>query len=574
MAADSFLARLGLRVATLGSAASLAYAAPISEGNVSATAHTHAGRTGWYHPTSTSMGVVINGAEALRYWSDGGVQIGGTYSASPGAAALQVGGLTRVGGNVVFFGGSSSLLYQTGTTLSISAASGNTPAATQGRASFGPTSVYVGMDSGLANTGVLISSGTPEILAQLGNTDPRLAIRTTGVVVERGGLVVGGQGSTGTITLKQSGGGDYLSIQANAGAGGTLATWTLPVNNGSAGYVLSTNGSGALSWIAITSTPAAPANSIQFNNAGSFGGNASWTCTPYLGIPYVKLNPSALSTGLVNALFEASWTLDASSIQSTEQAAAMFKTYRDPMYVASESGLRYRGIFVEVYDEVDADPGFNPGPSTVCGIESRVTEDYEAGIGSRVISNMTAIKAQANTYTAAGGALNLTNLIGLHVEVSLGGGGSTNITTLYGVLIDDYVSSGSPTVTNRYGLYQVNPLSKNYFAGQVQVDGQLRSTAAFQTGITLVTGSTVLDATHQTVLVNASGGPVTITVPAASTITGRRYDIKKTDNSANAVTIVRTGSDLLDGATSISLTVQYQSRTLIAYGATNTWNVL
>jgi hypothetical protein len=94
MAATSLLARLGLRVATLGSAASLAIAAPIAEGDVSQDAHTHAARTGVYFPTATRIGVVTNAVERMRFWNDGGISVGGAYAASPGAATI---GLTSNG---------------------------------------------------------------------------------------------------------------------------------------------------------------------------------------------------------------------------------------------------------------------------------------------------------------------------------------------------------------------------------------------------------------------------------------------------------------------------------------------
>jgi hypothetical protein len=55
--------------------------------------------------------------------------------------------------------------------------------------------------------------------------------------------------------------------------------WTLPGADGSSGQVLSTNGSGTLSWATASGggTPSNPANSIQFNNGGAFGGSANLT---------------------------------------------------------------------------------------------------------------------------------------------------------------------------------------------------------------------------------------------------------------------------------------------------------
>lgn len=70
MAATSALARLGLRIATLGSAANLAIAAPIAEGDVSPTAHTDATRVGVYFdrtaPANPFIGFVAGGVEGLR----------------------------------------------------------------------------------------------------------------------------------------------------------------------------------------------------------------------------------------------------------------------------------------------------------------------------------------------------------------------------------------------------------------------------------------------------------------------------------------------------------------------------
>jgi hypothetical protein len=70
------------------------------------------------------------------------------------------------------------------------------------------------------------------------------------------------------------------------------------------------------------------------------------------------------------------------------------------------------------------------------------------------------------------------------------------------------------------------------------------------------------------VLVNASGGARTITLPAANALGGRpiRYQIEKTDNSANAVTVQRAGSDTIEGATSVVLSGQWASVTLVSDG--------
>jgi hypothetical protein len=74
------------------------------------------------------------------------------------------------------------------------------------------------------------------------------------------------------------------------------------------------------------------------------------------------------------------------------------------------------------------------------------------------------------------------------------------------------------------------------------------------------------------ILVDASGGAVTITLPAAAASSGRMYQIKKTDSSTNALTIKGNAAETIDGTNTISTTTQYQSYTLVCDG-TQWWIV-
>lgn len=89
--------------------------------------------------------------------------------------------------------------------------------------------------------------------------------------------------------------------------------------------------------------------------------------------------------------------------------------------------------------------------------------------------------------------------------------------------------------------------------------------------VTITAAYTVPETVHH-VRVNATGGAITVTVPAASTRDGRSIRVTKTDSSANAVTIARTGSDTFNAATSISLATQYHSIELISNGVSQ-WDV-
>lgn len=73
------------------------------------------------------------------------------------------------------------------------------------------------------------------------------------------------------------------------------------------------------------------------------------------------------------------------------------------------------------------------------------------------------------------------------------------------------------------------------------------------------------------VLVDATAGAVTITLPAA-TPGHAAVRVKKVDASANAVTVQRAGSATIDGANSVALADQYDAVEVVADG-TN-WHVI
>ena len=101
------------------------------------------------------------------------------------------------------------------------------------------------------------------------------------------------------------------------------------------------------------------------------------------------------------------------------------------------------------------------------------------------------------------------------------------------------------------------------------------STSGFDAGIVSVSIDTTLDHTHFTVLVDASGGNRTITLPTGSGLDGRIYTIKKTDSSLNTVTIDGDGTETIDGATTKVLTTQYESAMIqYTFGPLGIWHVL
>lgn len=66
-----------------------------------------------------------------------------------------------------------------------------------------------------------------------------------------------------------------------------------------------------------------------------------------------------------------------------------------------------------------------------------------------------------------------------------------------------------------------------------------------------------LDTTNYTVIIDASGGAVTVTLPSFLGIMGRRYEIIKSDSSVNAVTIAASSGQTINGGATKVLSEQY-----------------
>lgn len=79
-------------------------------------------------------------------------------------------------------------------------------------------------------------------------------------------------------------------------------------------------------------------------------------------------------------------------------------------------------------------------------------------------------------------------------------------------------------------------------------------------------------ASDQVILCSASGGAWSLTLPTAVGITGKTYFIKKTDSSANAVTIDGNGTETIDGATTKAISTQYDAYTIVSDGAN--WHII
>lgn len=74
------------------------------------------------------------------------------------------------------------------------------------------------------------------------------------------------------------------------------------------------------------------------------------------------------------------------------------------------------------------------------------------------------------------------------------------------------------------------------------------------------------------VLANALYEDAIVTLPEASYATGRVYNIKRIDATANIVTIVPAGSETIDGEASLRLWNQYDNYTIVSDGVN--WHII
>lgn len=89
---------------------------------------------------------------------------------------------------------------------------------------------------------------------------------------------------------------------------------------------------------------------------------------------------------------------------------------------------------------------------------------------------------------------------------------------------------------------------------------------------TTVTASSItLDHSHHIVLCDTSSNAITVNLPAAADYPNKQFTIKVID-ATNNVTIDGNASETIDGATTVTLSTQYQSRTVVSDG--NDWHVI
>lgn len=140
-----------------------------------------------------------------------------------------------------------------------------------------------------------------------------------------------------------------------------------------------------------------------------------------------------------------------------------------------------------------------------------------------------------------------------------GGSGSVATDTLWDAAGDLAVGSGADTAAK---------LTKGSNGTVLTVTAGTVGWGAAGAARTVVTKTTTYTAvTGDIVLASASGGAWALTLPAVTA--GATVTVKKTDSSANAVTVTP-ASGTIDGASTLVINAQYDSFDVVADG-TNWW---
>ncbi len=178
---------------------------------------------------------------------------------------------------------------------------------------------------------------------------------------------------------------------------------------------------------------------------------------------------------------------------------------------------------------------------------------------------LTAVDSAGKVVFGSTGDTNLyrsaANTLATDDDVNIKGGKALKIdgATSGTVSINTAATTGTWTFTVPSGTGSAGQFLKTDGAGVGSWSYITYSTATKTANYTIATSDTVI-------LGDATSGAITITLPAASTVSGYRFYVKKIDSSANTVTIARTGADTIDGGTSAVISVQYVTLNLVSNG--------
>lgn len=106
----------------------------------------------------------------------------------------------------------------------------------------------------------------------------------------------------------------------------------------------------------------------------------------------------------------------------------------------------------------------------------------------------------------------------------------------------------------------------NYYPGTYIKGSLVRGIKPFGQALTSKTADYTVTANDEIILVDSSGGLVTLTLPAVSGLSGKTYTIVKTDAAAIAVVIDGNSAELISGQLTQAIQEQFGVMRIICDG--------
>lgn len=355
--------------------------------------------------------------------------------------------------------------------------------------------------------------------------------------------------STDWTTFNNKGSGTVTSVTASsplASSGGTTPNLTIPAANATTdGYLTSTD------WSTFNSKGSGSVTSIS-TGTGLTGGPITTTGT----ISLANTTVTAGSYGSVSSV--GTFTVDAQGRLTAAANATI------AIGVAQVSGAVPNTVTITAGTGLTGggDLSANRTLSVVANTTQQLVgvQNNGVAVGTRQIVNF--IPGTNITLTTAddsgGGRVNVTiSTSGLGTmatqdanNVNITGGSISGVTLTIAALNNTPIGNATPSTA--------------VFTTM--------STSGLLATITTKTANYTLTSTDFTVLGNAAGGAFTFTLPTAVGASGQIYTLKKTDSSANAVTIATTSAQTIDGQSSYSLAYQYQG--VIVQSNNSNWVII
>jgi hypothetical protein len=206
--------------------------------------------------------------------------------------------------------------------------------------------------------------------------------------------------------------------------------------------------------------------------------------------------------------------------------------------------------------------GNNANVTTVAGVSGAITT--VAGISANVTSVANNI---ANINTVAGNNANVTTVAGISANVTSVAGNSANITTVAG-----NIASVNTAAANIAAIIdapnQATAAANSAAAAAASAASGMYSAVQDKSANYTVVASDAGDL----IRVFTTSGAVTITLPTISTVgDGFKVAIVKWTSDANAVNVVRSSTNTINGTTSTSISSQFLSTIFIADLETGQW---